>query len=582
MHIDVEGRISALIAETDRIEGESEGVYLELGRLFPRLASEMALSASNAERSLKGFDALSSEGLGGRRGISSMRDFAADSSSFFRRLHEGDSSFLATINESIERLGSLEEIITRVRSDSEEMEIISLNAMTVALKSGSEGKAFSVITDELKRLSGRTIALTEDVTGRGRSLLESFGKLRASLGELDEFQSGFFAELDATLSGGFDSIERSAVGAAAFFGELLARARGVREPVTRVMQEIQHQDIVRQSLQHVGISLREALSASGEARMATAGSAPGTAAEAEARSFVAAVAELSGALVDDVVGKLESSASSFGQDMSDVRAIVSRCERERSDFLVGADASLTAVDSARFTEGSARYLERKRSVIAAARRLSDQVKGLDDSFKTLAGLLSRFQNIVVASRIEVAKTRALVGVSTTVQGMIQLTDRIESDVASAMETTKTFIRAASAAIGEYAAAEGGADDRLTSTLGRIESDIGSLDEARISARKAVDGFSLYTADFIVLSREAADLVGQLRSLSGRLGAVRAELGSLKDELRSGLGPESLELHNDRLRTMVERFTIFTHKKAAGEIGRFEVEEGAQAGEVTLF
>jgi hypothetical protein len=395
------------------------------------------------------------------------------------------------------------------------------------------------------------------------------------LGELDQFQSGFFAELDTTLSGGLDSIERSAREAASSLGALHAKARGVKEPVTRVMQEVQHQDIVRQSLQHVGISLREALSASAE---------PGAAGapEGEFLAFVAAVAELSAALVDDVMAKLDSSASSFGEDMAAVREIVSVCERERSDFLIHASDSFKAVDSARFTEGSARYLERKRSAIGAARRLADQVKGLDESFKSLASLLSRFQTIVVASRIEVAKTRALVGVSTTVQGMIQLTDRIEADVGQAMETTKSFIKAASAAIGEYASADGGGDERLTSTLRRIEADIGCLDEARRSAREAVEGFSLYTADFITLTRESADLVGQLRALSARLGKVHADLGSLKDDIRVRLSPEELELHSDRLRSMVERFTIFTHKKAAGEIGRFDVEEGAAAGEITLF
>jgi hypothetical protein len=37
-----------------------------------------------------------------------------------------------------------------------------------------------------------------------------------------------------------------------------------------------------------------------------------------------------------------------------------------------------------------------------------------------------------------------------------------------------------------------------------------------------------------------------------------------------------------MRRMVEQFTIFTHKKAAGDIGRFAVEEGREAGEVTIF
>ena len=569
MSIDVTRRVSGLIEDTKRIENESEGAYLELGRLFPKLASEMALSVGNAERSLAGIGALASEGRSALD-LATMRSFAMESSAYFRGLHEGDSAFLATVNEGIERLGSLEEIITRVRSDSEEMEIISLNAMTVALKSGSEGKAFSVITDELKRLSSRTIALTEDVTSRGRILLESFARLRSSLGELDAFQTGFFAELDSTLSGGYSSIERSIVTASRFFGELLSKARGVRDPVTRVMQEIQHQDIVRQSLQHVGISLGEAL----------ASPVDGTVEATETLAFVGAVSELSETLVGDVVAKLQASASSFGEDMAAVRAIVGGCERERSDFLVNAAASLGGVDLARFAEGSARYLALKRSVIASARRLADQVKGLDDSFKGLAGLLSRFQTIVVASRIEVAKTRALVGVTTTVQGMIQLTDRIESDVGSAMDTTKDFIRATSAAIIEYS--DAGSDERLTSTLDRVQKDIGSLDQARVSVRAAVEGFSLYTADFIKLTREASSLLDQLRALSSRLEISRADLASLKDDVRAGLAPEDREPRSDRLRKMVERFTIFTHKKAAGEIGRFAVEAGAEAGEVTLF
>jgi hypothetical protein len=580
MSIDVTKDVAGLVDETERIEGESESVYLELGRLFPRLVSEMEISADNAAQSLRGFDALVSEGHssngahpadeGNRRAsLRSMRSFAEDSSAYFRDLHESDSSFLATINESIERLSSLEEIITRVRSDSEEMEIISLNAMTVALKSGAEGKAFSVITDELKRLSTRTIAVTEEVTARGRSLLESFGRLRASLGELDEFQSGFFAQLETTLSGGYEAIERQAVDAARFFGELLAQARGVREPVTRIMQEVQLQDIVRQSLQHVGISLKEVLTASDEG---------------EGLAFVAAVAELSEALVGDVVAKLDSSAASFGKDMAAVRDIVSGCERKRSDFLVGAEGSLGAVDSARFTEGSARYLDLKRSAIASSRKLSEQVKSLDESFKNLDSLLSRFQTIVVASRIEVAKTRALLGVNTTVQEMILLTDRIEADVGNAMETTKDFIRAASSAIGEYAASDVGesGEGKLTATLERVEEDVGSLDAARLAVRKAVNDFSLYTADFIKLTRNASELLDRLGSLSGRLGSVRAQLGALKEGARAELGPESRELKSDRLRKMVERFTIFTHKKAAGAIGRFDVEAGADAGEVTLF
>ena len=71
------------------------------------------------------------------------------------------------------------DVINNIKEGSIEMELISLNAMTVALKSGTAGKAFSFITDELKKLSAQTIKLTDQLTINGKhqlTLFEKFGK----------------------------------------------------------------------------------------------------------------------------------------------------------------------------------------------------------------------------------------------------------------------------------------------------------------------------------------------------------------------------------------------------------------------
>jgi len=570
MPIDITTLVSGLIDEAGRIERDSEAVYLELGSLFPRLSAEMERGADKGEQSFAVLASLRGTGRGApKEGHGSS--FIEEASLFFASLRERDSSFLARINEGISRLGALEEIISRVRADSEEMEIISLNAMTVALKSGAQGKAFSVITDELKRLSGRTIALSEGVTASGRFLLEFFAKLRGALSELDDFQRDFFASIDRTLGEGFDEIERDLAEATAFFSALLGEARTVRDPVLRVMGEVQLQDIVRQSLQHVGISLEEA-------RETGAGDP----------AFVVAVAELCGSLIEEVVGKLDASALSFGADIGTVSAIVSESERKRTDYLKAHASIESCADAGAFEKGSERYLELKRGVVVMASRLTDHVAGLEGSFKGLAALLSRFQNIVVASRIEVAKTKALAGVATTVGGMISLTERIEDDVGAAMDTTKDFTRLAVDAIAGYSI-DGSADGdagaegaRLVSTLRTVEEDITRLSLAQDSLRCAIGEFSLYTGDFIALIARAGEQLSRLRGLTLRLQAVGQSLGEIRSSLQSSLGPEQRKDDSERLRRMVERFTIFTHKKAAGTIGRFAVEEGGQAGEVTLF
>jgi hypothetical protein len=572
MPLDIKDRVSALIDEAGRIERESETAYLELGRLFPRISAEMERGTAGGERSLEAMASLAEADRG-----KDTAAFVAKAAAFFAALRERDSSFLERINDGITRLGALEQIIARVRADSEEMEIISLNAMTVALKSGSEGKAFSVITDELKRLSGRTIALTEEVTGNGRFLLEFFGRLRNALDELDGFQRDFFSTIDTTLGSGFAEIERDLSGATSFFSSLLAEARSVREPVTRVMGEIQLQDIVRQSLQHVGLSLEEARAAAASA-------------DPRELAFVAAVAELTRSLIDDVAAKLGASAQSFGADMAAVSEIVGASERKRLEYLGTAAVAGACADGQAFQSGSERYLALKRDVVTMASRLADHVKGLDSSFKGLAALLSRFQNIVVASRIEVAKTKALAGVATTVGEMIALTERIETDVTEAMETTKDFTRLAGEAIGAYAVEGsggrggpvGGEGERLVATLRRVEGDMGRLSSEKESLRCAIDDFSLYTEDFIALISRAGEELGRLRALVDSLRAVGGGIGELEASLRESLGPDAAEVESERIRRMVERFTIFTHKKAAGAIGRFAVEEGGKAGEVTLF
>jgi hypothetical protein len=566
MSIEIADRVSSLVAEAGRIERESEAVYLEMGSVFPRLSAEMGRSVDSGERSLSSLAAAVEAGLGTK---ASCGSFDLDEARlFFRGLRERDAGLLAKINEGISRLGTMDEVIARVRADSEEMEIISLNAMTVALKSGAEGKAFSVITDELKRLSSLTIVLAEGVTSSGRSLLDFFARFGKALSELEDFQQGFFNDIDRTLGSGFEEISRDCSEAMETFSKLLEEARGMREPVLRVMNEVQLQDIVRQSLQHVGISLEEARSSAASG-------------EEGSDAFVAAVSELSESLIADIVAKLESSASTFGVDIGAVRGIVEASEVSRAAFMGSSRAEASGISS-EFSRRSARYLELKRAVVAMSSRLSEQVRGLAGSFKGLSALLARFQNIVVASRIEVAKTKALAGVATTVGGMIALTSRIEADLGEAMETTKAFAALSSGAIAEYSLRNEAEGEELVSILAAADENMSRLFGAKAELRGAMNNFSLYTADFITLIGRVGEALGKLRALTESLRGVGENLRELRSSIQEGLVPGSAAFESGRMRRMVERFTIFTHKKAAGDIARFAVEEGRDAGEVTLF
>jgi len=257
-----------------------------------------------------------------------------------------------------------------------------------------------------------------------------------------------------------------------------------------------------------------------------------------------------------------------------------------------------------------RYLEFKKSVTTTARRLAEHVRSLDDSFKSLATLLSRFKNIVVASRIEIAKNRSLGGVSTTVAGMVELTGKIETDVSGAMGTTKNFTKVAEAAMAEYAEdtsealrerssdlhrtlSGGGSTSRLSglrrdaagisTVLARVRADLAALEEERRATRETIVHFALFTPEFLSYIGDARRALADLKGLSARLGGARAELLSLEGLAVSASGGTiDREIHSGRLQEMIQRFTILTHKRAAGQLGNFQVEEGSGTGEITLF
>ena len=68
-------------------------------------------------------------------------------SSHFSNYEEKYSKLFIDLNKKIDDLRSINGHISQIKNDSEEMELIALNAMVVSIKSGEKGRAFSSITE---------------------------------------------------------------------------------------------------------------------------------------------------------------------------------------------------------------------------------------------------------------------------------------------------------------------------------------------------------------------------------------------------------------------------------------------------
>jgi hypothetical protein len=99
-------------------------------------------------------------------------------------------------------------------------------------------------------------------------------------------------------------------------------------------------------------------------------------------------------------------------------------------------------------------------------------------------------------------------------------------------------------------------------------------------------FNPFSDDFSKAINEANDAVGHIDALAGELEDMRDVLGSYAEAaVRSGVAVGNASIHSGRLKSIVERFTIFEHKQTAARIANIDAgadDSSAESGDVTLF
>ncbi|MFP4566292.1 MAG: hypothetical protein ACLFNX_07295 [Spirochaetaceae bacterium] len=584
-----------LISSLHGLVADTERIFLGLGEHFPRLLAEMEASLSASSDVVDSLHAGDGLREGGRlaRVIEEARGAVTEATSSFEGMHEQDDRLFSELDGGIQTLGELDTLIGEIKEDSIEMELVSINAMTVALKSGSAGKAFSYITEELKRLSSRTIDLTDTITQRGSSLLEEFRKFRNEMASVKGYQDELFGRFRERLSGSFDAFLSGVEQTATVLESIREKSRSIRQPLTKIMQEVQIQDIIKQSVDHVVISLeelREVEDSDDEEHLL------------DELSFLSSLPDLCITLLDDIRERLNGSLRVFRENADSARHVIEQAELDRSNFVyesmhAGSEGregleALFAHASQMLDELLAdthRSMDMKRRLTRDSERLLGEVSHIEADFRSFSTLITRFRSIDIASRIEVAKQVVLQQMSGTVETMNALTYKIEKDVRVSIDSTKHFIDETSEVITRYQSVFTDEEKLVAQFETRMKRLSGELAEAKRTLGARIEGMSLFSDRFVNLFREMKEQLDELEKLLTQIDTINVQLREVQAVARTRMQPllearglSEWRIKSDRLKSMIERFTIFTHKKTAGDIAGFDVEQGAPSGEITMF
>jgi chromosome segregation ATPase len=583
----------------DILVNEIEAIYLYLGKQFPEIFSELDAGFKKSNQIIaeitKGKTAGESiDGLTKEKISNQINQIVNETSHNFTKLKENDDALFAAIKKSIERLNSLKTRIDDIREDTSEMEIISINAMALAIKSGFEGKGFSYITEELKRLATFTMAYTDTITQHGRRIANLFAGFQGTLNTVQSFQAGFYQNFYHNITSGFNSFNACIEEIINTLKSMLTNAQLVKKPLFRIMDELQQQDIIKQSMDHLIFSLKELKTEYYSIKD-----------EYKKAIILKIFIELCTSLLDDIDEKLVRSSDVFQGQFDCLEETLCKVEKERKEIIDAASQDVFSHKKFNFRnqyeQSFSQLNELMRSIEESSKqknRIYDEGKNIEKELKAFnkyfiksLGIANRFYCIGVVSRIEVAKKDILRERSGLVNEILNLAERIKLDVKAALDDIESSYEQTSKVLQFYRQQLLQEDVYIRDLQNKINQIIQQISEIKDRVEFTVLDFSIYSDRFLRLLKDSKAKVKELSNKTVRLKEIKQQILRMNQKTnlpgKSGdvtTEPEKdyLNLVNDRMKDLINKFTILTHKHLAGDLAGMTVEEGDRSGVLNIF
>lgn len=565
--------------DIQQISDRIEDIFVDFSKEFPKLLNSTKSSS---------FDELTGalETLKTENSLSSKTE-----SSFFNNYGEKYSFLFEALNKEIENLTDIDNQITNITNDSEEMELIALNAMVVSIKSGEKGRAFSCITENLQRLSTDMIKLSGKLTYEENILLDNINNLKNIFYQITETQKKI-AHISNTQQ---NRVQKCIENSANPLNEIFHLSQSVYPAIQGAMEGLQLQDIIKQAFNHVTMSLDEFVDDKKITDISQ---------KLDTIAFNLSLAELAQSVLKDIEANLQNSSDTFANKWNDVRQILTNTEQKRIDYLhtffdktddSGKKVSISSqLDDANndfhmLTEEFFTFQNNQKKVVTTCNTIKEKVHTMYDVFINLRPVINRLQHVRILQEIEVSKNEAIF----TVKDLVTDMDTLILDATNALDimqtTIEAFIMEIDEMISSFSITIADDNSKMTEVRADKVNFITSLQTLQENISAIMQNFVVFPHSFHQQCKQVDYLLNQLEEIKQEFDEMYNQLSQeidilsqKKAECMESLGISSYEIVNDKFKNLISQFTITAHKEVAGKIGGFEVEEGFSAGDITFF
>lgn len=570
--------INQTIREIKNISSRSEEIFLQLGSLFPSLLNRDGGTALKTLKEL--FDTLSrSDADSSTKESALFTDYGAKYNPLFDQL-----------NKKIEDIKKLDKMIAEIKEDSEQMELIALNAMVISIKSGEKGQAFSRITENLQRLSNDMFLFSDKLSEEEAQLLDHINTLKKIFAGILESQNS----LSSKGNSGSNDIRVLIQSVSDPIASMEYNIENIYPHIQKAMEGLQLQDIIRQALDHVLHCFDELEK--------TPSSSVSADEQLDYLSFSIAIYQLMSEMLRDVSGYVSDSCATFDSNWNKVVDMLDSVESEKNNFeyrflaenTIGTENlekrmnALIEAFQLMLGEFNNYHLVQK-DLLHTCQNITERARTIYAVFDNLKPVMSRLHHVRILQQIEVAKNDAIKSVQDSVTDMDNLIQSANTSLDSMQELLESFIAETGLMLNTFTTSIQKDNENMVTLRAEKNRFFEDLKQKRDVLAGVIEHFTVFPDGFQNKCATVQQNLQNLRGIGDELDSfIRSmriseqEFAKEKAQLLSEKGIATWDIRNNRFSDLIKQFTITAHKEAAGKISGLAVEKGSASGEVTFF
>lgn len=626
--LDYSAILEATVKDIQNFLTEFGRVYSFIGEKFPLIEQEMKNENEKSISLLSYFTEKDTE-----KNFSS--DFQENQEDFFKSfdrmqtLINQDDVLSNSIIEDVNIISNVMDSIEEIRKLADQIKVYSLNAIIIASKYGSGGKAFGEISKNIIKMSETSNEQADQMNRIGQELFVQFDKFKDEILKTNEMQRRSFNIMREQLYKEHNNMVNSFATFSNMISDIVSRVDNSYDYIFEVMMILPQEDIIRQQTEHIIESIkhiveenRKFIDVYGKEVVAI-----NNAAELEnneslehklldlltfddvvlsliIENFKSIHKEIldNNARINDSLKGLKESLLDISSDRNTIVEYMIGVQSGKSEFPFSVSDSI-------FNEylGFIKlYLDNFKLFLSNKHRISDNNAGIIDSIEGLENMFLETKNIAKAfnsinflAKIELEKnsnifsdsqTFSMVSVESiatnitdTVDVCLEKFENIKTTIFNAINKFKFNINQQSIENLYIESMMGNIYKRLEESKTIIEDNIKGLD------MHAKELFNLIEKTLIDLS-SLTTLLTKINEIMEVFNKMRDIIRNKKNEYYKTLNIENWKIESDKYIEIVNYYTIKKERTIANSILSgdevlnvdINIEEGSDSGDFTLF